>query len=98
MPAAGLAVLAIASGRLVIHADVVRAFGDAHRVGLPQSERVDGRRRPCAAGIAVAISHVHRGTGNGDLHSAAETRSFVGSFGCHLNSPSSPGDLPARWR
>src|SRR5215467_3839159 len=36
----------------------------------------------------MAIPHVHRSTGNGDPHSAAETRSFVGSFASHLNSPS----------
>jgi hypothetical protein len=78
VPAAFLAVLALAGRILDEGRDVLPAFGDAHSTRLPESERVDRARRPRAAGAAMAVAHRLWLALDFDLDASAEARAFVG--------------------
>src|SRR5439155_14384583 len=80
MPAAFLAVLPLAHGRLFDRCDVLGAFRDAHRNGLPERERIDRAAGPRPAGSAVAIAHAFGLARSFDFDRSAETFTFVG---CH---------------
>src|SRR5436853_7514391 len=77
VPAARLAPLAIARGRLVERTYAFRALRHLNRIRFPQRERIHRRRRPLAAGVAVAITHGDGRSGRLEAHGAAETASFV---------------------
>jgi len=103
VPAASLAILPLAARRLLEHADLLGAFRDAHGVGLPQRERVDGARRPPAARSAMAIAHAFGFTRDLDLHGAAETFALVSpslylflSAGPHSAGPQLSSIYPRR--
>src|SRR5689334_12177682 len=77
MPAAHAAELAIAALRLAVSADVALPARHLDCIGLPQRERIDGRRRPAAARCAMTISGGDGLAFDRDLHGTAETASFV---------------------
>src|SRR5215510_371060 len=77
MSAAFLAVLPLAHGRLFDCCDVLGAFRDAHRNGLPQRERIDRAAGPRPAGSAVTIAHAFGLARRFDFDRSAETFTFV---------------------
>src|SRR6266705_6579989 len=76
--ATGHAEFAVALFGLVVDANAALALGDLHRVGFPEAERVDGRRRPTAARRAMTETRRDRLAGDGELDGAAETASLIG--------------------
>jgi hypothetical protein len=77
MSTADLAELSIALLGLVIDADVAFPFGELHRVGLPEAERVDRGSRPAPAGGAVTEPRGDGLAGDGELDGTTETASLV---------------------
>src|SRR5438552_17498154 len=59
VPAASLAELAVALFGLVVDANVAVALTDLHRIGFPEAECVDGRRRPTPARRAMTEARRH---------------------------------------
>src|SRR5579883_2563324 len=73
MAAAPLAVLTLADRRLLVHRDVLGAFGHADRIRLPERKCIHRTAGPRTARTAVTIAHALRLARDLDLHRAAET-------------------------
>src|SRR5262249_18849527 len=78
--ATGLAELPEALLGLVIDADVVLAFREAHRVGLPEAECVDRPRGPRAARVAMTVALGDRLSGHAEADGSAEAASLMRSL------------------
>ena len=81
-----LAPLAIALRRLVKGPNIVFPLRNFHVFRLPQSEGINGSRRPMAARIAMTIAHADRRTGHGELDRPTETTSIVAFWTGHMDS------------
>jgi hypothetical protein len=83
MAAACLAPLAIALRRFAEGPNILFSPRNSHVFRLPQSEGINGSRRPMAARIAMTIAHAHRRAGHGEVDRSTETTSDVAFWTRH---------------
>jgi hypothetical protein len=83
MAAACFALLAIALRRFAEGPNIFFSTRNSHVFRLPQSEGINGSRRPMAARIAMTITHADRRTGHGELDRSTETTSHVAFWTRH---------------
>src|SRR5258708_39276833 len=77
MAPTGLAPFAVAHRGLVIGADVIGTLGHLDRRRLPETERVDGARRPVTTRFAMAEPHGGRFAARREFDSTAKAATFV---------------------
>src|ERR1700732_2240005 len=77
MTPTGLAPFAVAHRGLVVRADVIGTLGHLDRRRLPETERVDGARRPVTTRFAMAEPHGRRFAAHGEFDSTAKAATFV---------------------
>src|SRR6266404_276358 len=77
MAPTGLAPFAVAHRGLVIGADVIGTLGHLDRRRLPETERVEGARRPVTTRFAMAEPHGGRFAAHREFDSTAKAATFV---------------------
>src|SRR5437773_12412589 len=80
-----LAPFAVAHRGLVVGTDVIGTLGDLYGRRLPETERVDGARRPVATRLAMTVPHGDRFATHREFDRTAKAATLVITHGAPPN-------------